>query len=365
MKKTISIIVLCCLMAACASEKRANADDPIENLISFLDSKKYDLHHKKKQYEGGSVLKTKVEYFCLALKPDALEPEELKGLTKEQLEDLKEEEEIVDSCLRAFRWGCSFAHQCYHKEKHVLDKDTVLYALALDGLDGERIELTGINSYEDYSVGYKAARAATLRVKADKRRAELGVEYIIREEKGKEMPFNDRALKDFIKRITAEIDSVKVYEVSYEYTREDFQGNPTLMAGIYDENGSLDGKASGHLYVVPESHAKEVFEALKIIVVNDYVGLNPNQKFFITIDGDKVSVGEGIESDKCSSTQANHHKGIMGKLSLDGHFYMLVIDQFIGAYAEPIHWHHILSIKDHKVEYIPGAHQPNKDGWID
>lgn len=44
---------------------------------------------------------------------------------------------------------------------------------------------------------------------------------------------------------------------------------------------------------------------------------------------------------------------------------MLVIDQSIGAFAGPIHWHHILSIKDHKTEYFPGAHQPDKDGWID
>ena len=104
---------------------------------------------------------------------------------------------------------------------------------------------------------------------------------------------------------------------------------------------------------------------MKLTVLNDYVGLNPNQRFTITIRDNEVFVGEPIDGDKCSSTQPNYPKGIMGKLSVDGHFYMLVIDQFIGAYAEPIHWHHILSIKDHKAEFIPDVHKPNKDGWID
>ena len=365
MKKAIILIAVCSMVVACSSEKKKNTTDPIENLISYLDGKKTDQTHRTVTYEGGSVLKTKVEYYCIAPKWESLKPEEIKNFTKEQLDDIKEGEEIVDSCLRAFRWGCSFARQCYHKENHVLDKDTVLFALALAAMDGERIELKGVGSYEDYSVGYKAARAATMQVKANKQWFDIRVEYITRDEKGREAPFSDRPLKDFLKNTTEEIDGMKIYETYYEYTFDDFTGNPALMAGLHDGNGSFDGKATGHLYVVPESHAKEVFEALKLTILNDYVGLNPNQKFTITIRDNEVFVGEAIDGDKCSSTQPNYPKGIMGKLSVDGHFYMLVIDQFIGAYAEPNHWHHVLSIKDHKAEYIPDVHKPNKDGWID
>ena len=137
------------------------------------------------------------------------------------------------------------------------------------------------------------------------------------------------------------------------------------MAGISDENWSYNGKTTGHLYAVPASHAKEVFDALKFTAKNDYVGLNSNQNFRIIIKDDKICVCEPTESSTISSTEPTYLKGILGKLSLDGHFYMLVTDQSIGAYGYPIHWHHVLRIKDHKVEYIPNAHKPNKDGWID
>ena len=247
----------------------------------------------------------------------------------------------------------------------MLDKDTVIYALALEPLEGEKIELQGEDSYEGLGIKYQAARATTLHYTGDKEYADITIDYVNREAKGKMEPFDDRPLKDFIKWVTEEIDSVKVYETSYEYTHEDYQGNPPLVAGSPDENWSWNGKTTGHLYAVPASHAKEVFNALKFRAENDYVDLNPNQHFSITIDDDMIVVCEPIEFGTASSTEPTYHKGIYGNLSVDGHFYMLVIDQSIGALGEPIDWHHVLRIKDHKVEYIPNAHKPNKDGWID
>ena len=53
-------------------------------------------------------------------------------------------------------------------------------------------------------------------------------------------------------------------------------------------------------------------------------------------------------------------------MSVDGHFYILVLDETIGTFALPRCWKHIIRIKDHKEELIPGSHEkPNKDGWID
>ena len=169
MKKALFLLVASALLGSCASEKISNSSDPIENLVSFLDSKPFDQTHKRVKYEGGSILKTNTEYYCIVATPEALKSKEYQDLPKERLQEQKENIEILDSCLRAFRWGCTFARQCYHKESRVLDKDTIVYALALDGMDGERIELQGADSYQDYFIGFKAAREATLKVKGTKK----------------------------------------------------------------------------------------------------------------------------------------------------------------------------------------------------
>ena len=167
MKKTLFLLVASALLGSCASEQTGSSD-PIENLVSYLDGKSFDQTHKRVKYEGGSILKTNTEYYGFGATPEALKSKEYQNLPKERLQAQKENIEIQDSCLRAFRWGCSFARQCYHKENRMLDKDTVVYALALDGMDGERIELEGADSYQDHSVGFKAARAATLKVNGAK-----------------------------------------------------------------------------------------------------------------------------------------------------------------------------------------------------
>ena len=369
-RKLFFFSLLCSMMVACTTEKETVKGNPIENLMSYLDEQDVELTHAKIIYQGGDVLETSMKFWINAATPKAIEklkkdPEIDEKRIKEVEEANTRKRQVIDSCLNAFRWGCSVASHCYHKENHVLDKDTVIYALALEPLEGEKIELQGEDSYEGLGIKYQAARATTLHYTGDKEYADITIDYVNREAKGKMEPFDDRPLKDFIKWVTEEIDSVKVYETSYEYTHEDYQGNPPLVAGFPDENWSFDGKTTGHLYAVPASHAKEVFDALKFRAKNDYVDLNPNQHFSITIDDDMIVVCEPIEFGTASSTEPTYHKGIYGKLSVDGHFYMLVMDQSIGALGEPIDWHHVLRIKDHKVEYIPNAHKPNKDGWID
>ncbi len=364
MKKAIILYAASILLGACATES-TSPSDPIESLVSYLDTKDYNQTHKRIRYEGGAILKTNTEYYCMVPSPAMLQSKEYQNLPKERLQEMRENMEIQDSCLRAFRWGCSFARQCYHKESHVLDKDTVLYALALDGMDGERIELEGEGHSQDLFLGYKAARAATLRLKAAKEYSEWQMQYITREPKGRETPFNMRPLTDFIKRMMENVDSVKVYETSYEVTSEDWGGNPSLVGeALPDQEHTLSGKTTGHLYVVPESSAKDVEEGLRFCVTNDYLGLNPNQDFFIVMDDHKLTVGKnGLE--EVSINKTVKHQLLYAQQSCDGHFYILVLDETTGAFCIPRCWKHIIQIKDHKEYLVPGGHKPNKDGWID
>ena len=364
MNKALFLFVASALLGSCASEQTGSSD-PIENLVSYLDSKPFSQTHKRIKYEGGSILKTNTEYYCVVATPEALKSKDYQDQPKERLQEQRENIEIQDSCLRAFRWGCTSARHCYHKESHVLDKDTVVYALALDGMDGERIELQGVDSYQDYSVGYQAARAATLKVKGTKQYSMWQMQYITREEKGREEPFNMRPLNDFIKRMMENVDSVKVYETSYEMTHEDLGGNPSIVGEFApDEDGTYSGKTTGHLYVVPESAAKDVEEGLRFCVNNDYLGLNPNQKFFITMDEKGLAIGRN-EPHTFSINETVKHQSLHAERSVDGHFYILVLDETTGAYCLPRCWKHIIRIKDHKEILIPGAHKPNKDGWIE
>ena len=191
------------------------------------------------------------------------------------------------------------------------------------------------------------------------------MQYITREEKGREEPFNMRPLNDFIKRMVENVDSVKVYETSYEVTHEDFGGNPSLVGeAAPDEEHTWSGKTTGHLYVVPESAAKDVEEGLRFCVKNDYLGLNPNQKFFITMDEKGLVIGNR-EPRSFSINETVKHQSLYAERSVDGHFYILVLDETTGAYCLPRCWKHIIRIKDHKEYLIPGGHKPNKDGWID
>ena len=131
-----------------------------------------------------------------------------------------------------------------------------------------------------------------------------------------------------------------------------------------DEEHTWSGKTTGHLYVVPESAAKDVEEGLRFCVKNDYLGLNPNQKFFITMDEKGLAIGRN-DSLTFSINETVKHQSLHAERSVDGHFYILVLDETTGAYCLPRCWKHIIQIKDHKEILIPGGHKPNKDGWIE
>ena len=351
MKKTIFLLIVCCLTAACSSEKKKTSEnspsnDPIENLLSYLDEQQTDIIPYI-EYEGGSFLKTKVHYHLSNHKT---------------WDDGKKCKEVLDSCLSAFRWGCSFARRCYHKENHVLDKDTVLYALALEGADGEKIELQGSGNYEFYNLDYKAARAATLRYQSTKEYADAEVDYITREATGaKEETFNITPFTDFIKRKMTKIDGVKVYNTYYECTAEDWDFDMPLIGDACTAEGGRDGITTGHLYVFPDSdmHIKDEFDSAIRYHMHSY----PQQTFYITgnIKDSRITfytIKEG-RSFPLSKTKAYKHK-MLYCASSDNHFYILVLDETIGAFCTPSDWMHTLRIKNHKAEYIPGYEPPTR-----
>lgn len=357
--------LLCSLMVACTTEKESPTGNPIENLVAYLAEQNVSETHAELIYEGGEVLKTSKRFFMLGATPQAVEKwhKDVKEIReKANAQNLQ----MIDSCLNAFRWGCSAASHCYHKENHVNGSDSILYALAFEPLEGEEVVLQDNDGHAVMGANYKAAKAATLRYTGDEGYSSVTVEYVSREAKGKKEPFDERPLKDFVKWVKEKIAGVKVYETSYEYTFEDFMANPALVIGCPVEDlRPYDGKTTGHLYVVPEAHAQEVFDALKSKVEKYYVSEHPNQEFYLNIYNENEVIVGKLEDINYRAPQPYYPKELRGKLSVDGHFYILVLDQTIGAYAIPNDWHHTIRVKDHKATLLPNAHKPNKDGWID
>ena len=341
MKRSILfLLLLCSMMTSCTSrlDNKRPGKYPIENLVQFLDKQKEKDVIKCEQYDGDSISR-KAAYYSINIAKGALHQE---GAI-----------EAGDSCLRAFRWGCSMARQCYHKENHVLDKDSIVYALALDLLEGERLQLFGKDSYHAL---FKAARAATLHYEGDKEHTFITVEHIVREEGGKAEPYDDRPITKFIKHTLETTNSVKAYEVSYDLTEEDYKAGPqNFDRWMYDEERTNTSKTKGHLYVVPKSKAKSVLMDLKYMTNNEYVRNHPNMLFHLNQGSEFVTIARNNkELYPYSIKRPYRHKSLHSSLSYqDGCLYILVIDEIIGAYVIPNNWRKILSIKDHKVEYIP------------
>ena len=150
-----------------------------------------------------------------------------------------------------------------------------------------------------------------------------------------------------------------------EVTEEDWRGNPSLVGeSMIDEECTLSGKTTGRLYVVPEASADGVEQGLRFCVTNDYLGLNPNQQFFIVMSDHELVVGKS-SPETFSINKTVKHQLLYAQKSCDGHFYILVLDETTGAFCIPRCWKHIIQIKDHKEYLIPGAHEPNKDGWLE
>ena len=363
MKKAFFSLLICSLMVACAPDNTAKkTNDPIENLIAYLDEQDDEYAHRQVVYEGGRVLKTTVNYYISSLKPTAIS----KIGQKEGRERLRICTEIVDSCFQAFRWGCSSARQCYHKEIHKLDKDTVLYALGLDVLEGEKMELEGLGNYEFFNAQYKAARAATMKYDARKDEHDMRIEYITREETDQEEePFDMTPIMEFIKKTMTETDSVQVYETSYECTAEDLN---TVDAIIFSsaKDHSRDGITKGHLYVFPEKDSRCIQAEFTEFVKSYYLTnrSHHNQKFRISMyqiyTGENLEIGDfhwsyGLKTEPVKLNL------LYSAMSQDGKFHILVLDEVYGALFLPAGWKHILRFQNHKPEYIPGTE--NRDEW--
>lgn len=110
--------------------------------------------------------------------------------------------------------------------------------------------------------------------------------------------------------------------------------------------------------------AENVEKALRLCVENEYLGLHPNQDFVIVMREKGLFVGKK-GNDTYFVNKTAQHQPLYAERSVDGHFYILVIDEVTGAFCIPRCWKHIIRIKDHKEYLIPGGHKPNKDGWID
>ena len=351
MKRSIFFLSLICGMSiACTHEKedKQAGGDPIENLIYFLDKQGEQDVIKCEQYEGGSILRKGAYYSINYSNPNLV--------TKWQRKHDSGSYLAADSSLRAFSWGCSHARQCYHKESHVADKDSIVYALALDPMEGERIELYGKDSYH---AQFKAARAATLTYQADREHTFACVEYITREEKGKAEPYDEQPIIDFIENVVEPTDSLRKYDISYEFTAEDYEkrwgDQPFVTESDYDEEHTLYSKSTGRLYVIPVSKAKWMFHELQFMTQDKYILPHPNQQFRINTTPRGITIRRNDPEHLPYSTKRPYrHKSLRGFLSdMDKHFYILVIDETIGAFTLPGEWYKVLRVKDHKIEKIP------------
>ncbi|MBP5753713.1 MAG: hypothetical protein J6W60_12795 [Treponema sp.] len=361
MKKSFFPLLICGLIIACAPDNTAKkTNDPIENLIAYLDEREDQYARRTIEYEGGRYLKTTVSYFLVANAPATVAVSR-SGL-REAEKTFRAREEVIDSCFRAFRWGCSSARQCYHKENHVLDKDTVLYALGLDVLDGEKMELEGVGVNEYYMAQYKAARAATMKYRADKETTSATIDYITREETGKEEePFDMTPVLDYIKKAVAATDSVQVYETSYECSAEDWDTANALWL-ITGKDRSRDGITKGHLYVFPKAESQHIQYELTAYVKDNYLNKHTrcNQKFCLRMY--HVFTGDMLVLLPYPLMMGEIKSNLLySGMSQDGKFHILVIDEVNGAFLLPSGWKHIIRFQDHKPEYIPGTE--NREYW--
>jgi hypothetical protein len=245
----------------------------------------------------------------------------------------------------------------------VLDKDTVLYALGLDVLDGEKMELEGVGVNEYYMAQYKAARAATMKYSADKETTSATIDYITREETGKEEePFDMTPVLDYIKKAVAATDSVQVYETSYECSTEDWEGTVDALWLVTGKDRSRDGITKGHLYVFPEANSRSIQAGLTRYVKDNYLRKDKrcNQKFRLKMY--HVYTGDMLVLWPSPLMTADVKSNLLySAMSQDGKFHILVIDEIRGAFLLPTGWKHIIRFQDHKAEYIPGTE--NRDAW--
>lgn len=362
MKRSIFFLsLLCSMTVACTSKKEAKSTgDPIEDLVAYLDENP-SLDSDTKTYQGGQVFTTIFEYNLAKPKGDPVKYIEEDG--KKIPWDLTREVEIWDHTMNAIQEACSVARQCYHKESHARNRDTIYYAIAMEAMEGERIQ--GIDFTATYPNGvfhgerFKAGRALTFQAFGDDEWYSGDLEYITRSEGKPEQPFDVQFLVHNLNFLDKFIDSVKVYDVSYEYTKEEYQEaydspmNTSAIPMYYFLGDTIfQPRVTGKLYVVPKENAKKVGKWLQEHIMGDYVKAQPHTKFSVMFQEGKgwntILNGKGPEYN-------THLRAIQDR---DGRYNILFLEKVQGCYLIPDNWSHILSVKDHKVEYVPG-YKPN------
>ena len=368
MKRSILFLLLLSgIMAACTSDKKSQSTgDPIEDLMTYLDENSPD-RSTTRSYYGGKVFTTRLEYRIGSPKGEPVRYEMYKGQKVKW--DLRQDVEIWDSTMRAIHAACGTARQCYHKESHARDKDTVYYALALEAMEGERISQYDIKEEYDCNVvfqgvRFRAGRAFVFHGTGDEEWNNARMEYITRSEEGEQKPFDVQFLASDINILGKHIDSLKVYDVSYEYTKEDFQKawesldyTDTVMAMCpVLEDSIFNPVVSGKLYVVPKAQAQKAGELLKQWIMTNYVKAQRNTLFSATFQEgmgwNTLFYGTGDDYNTHLRAHANDSDG--------GDYKILFLEKVPkGTYCIPYNWANVLRVKDGKVEYIPG-HKPQK-----
>lgn len=359
MKKAIFLLIASSLMVACKQDNTTKelTNDPIENLIAYLDENS-TLDSNVKRYHGGQVFTTIFEYKICKPKGSPVKYKELDG--KKIPWDLSKDVEVWDSTMSTLQTACSVARQCYHRESHARNRDTIYYALAMEAMEGERIQGMDFTAYYSNSifhgVRFQAGRALTFQGMGDDEWYNAELEFITRSEGKPEQPFDPQFLVDDLNFLDKYVDGLKVYDVSYEYTEEDYQkaydsDSPrTDILPIYDYyygDTVFQPRVTGKLYVVPRKDAEKIGKWLKEHIMNSYVKAQPHTRFSVLFQEGRgwntILKGKGAE-------WSTHLRAIVDEKS--GCYVILFLEKTQGCYGIPSDWQHILRIKDHKAETI-------------
>ena len=358
MKKTIFLLITSSLMVACTSDNvtKEPTNDPIENLIAYLDENPI-LDSNVKRYQGGQVFTTIFEYNICKPKGSPVKYIERDG--RKSRWDLSKNVEVWDYTMQALQTACSLARQCYHRESHARNRDTIYYALAMEAMEGERIQgmdFTAVYpSSVFHGVRFQAGRALTFQAMGDDEWYNAELEFITRSEGKPEQPFDVQYLAHDLDFLDKYVDSLKVYDVSYEYTEEDYQrtyDSNSVMTDILPMNyfygdTIFQPRVTGKLYVVPRKDAEKIGKWLEEHIMGSYVKAQPHTRFSVLFQEGKgwntILNGKGAEYN-------THLRAIMDEKS--GCYTILFLEKTQGCYCIPLDWRHILRIKDNKAETI-------------
>ena len=379
MKRSIILLpFICGLMTTCTagSEKQHEGSKfPIELDKNPITDLLYDLEKNGEggitwNFEGGEYLKSKVTYYTYYDTHFYEKPGRVQSLSEKKRTEM---ERIRNAFDRASEEGI----KSYHTEQHLNGIDTVLYAVALKELSGEKSSLRNdfeSNNIKYYNLQYDAAQVATLRFNSSPSIYDLHVEYVTKIPTGKpRKPFTLKYLKDELEKYV-KMDSVKTYNVHYKYTDEEIRRSDSMRVQSIAEHWgerrqnletrTWDGETRGHLYVVSPSLANLVGNGMKQKVMNYCMGIQANESYDLNMYGN-LSDSDGKESGPINwglSVRSRAYRWdepyeVMHITyhPFDSRLFILVIDQIDGAYALPGNWEYCISAVDGKRTYIPGT----------